>query len=352
MSDKGYTKKETDFWGNVKEVHYDSRGNKTGETIETTTVWGSPIQEHYNAQGNKVGTSQLSRGVGGDERVEHYSNTEYLGYTKPGRSVGGEERLEHFSKADYLGHSVPESDSKIHHYGSGGISFKGTHRTNESLRHSSSSGAIREGEYGILNTSDSRSSSIKDSGESVYGNGDYGGGYEGSVARDEDMAEALGILLVIGLIILALVFGAKSCLTEIFSSHSSPARSVSSNYQRYNRSSATAVSKKVSRSAVKSISQNLSSPVVKQPTLSYWNSINQMKSVIDKKPIQSYSVPKITAVSAESVSAGTETRVSPPKIDLMASIEKMKADLEAQSIEMAKIRDEIKADVASIHGGD
>ena len=39
MSEK-YTKKETDFWGNPKEVHYED-GKKVGETKYRETFWGN-----------------------------------------------------------------------------------------------------------------------------------------------------------------------------------------------------------------------------------------------------------------------------------------------------------------------
>jgi len=44
---KQYTKKETDFWGNEKEVHYED-GEKVGETKYRETFWGNKVQDHYD----------------------------------------------------------------------------------------------------------------------------------------------------------------------------------------------------------------------------------------------------------------------------------------------------------------
>lgn len=48
----GYTKKETDFWGNEKEVHYDDNNKKVGETR---------YRETFLVIKSKTTTTQMAR---------------------------------------------------------------------------------------------------------------------------------------------------------------------------------------------------------------------------------------------------------------------------------------------------
>ena len=49
-------KKETDFWGNKKDVIYED-GNKIGETKKETSFWGNEKEVTYDNDGNKVSTT-------------------------------------------------------------------------------------------------------------------------------------------------------------------------------------------------------------------------------------------------------------------------------------------------------
>ncbi|HEX5701852.1 MAG TPA: hypothetical protein VFX97_01380 [Pyrinomonadaceae bacterium] len=105
MSDKsGYTKKETDWLGREKEVHYDANGEKAGETKFTEDWRGRSKQEHYDSAGEKKGETRKGSDWLGRERAVHYgSDEERVGYSK--------------NEADWLGNQVQShydtSDNKV-----------------------------------------------------------------------------------------------------------------------------------------------------------------------------------------------------------------------------------------------
>ena len=94
MSDKsGYTKKETDWLGREKEVHYNANGEKAGETKFTEDWRGRAKQEHYDSAGDKTGETRKGSDWLGRERAVHYgSDGERVGYSK--------------NEADWLGNQV------------------------------------------------------------------------------------------------------------------------------------------------------------------------------------------------------------------------------------------------------
>lgn len=110
------TKKETDFWGNEKEVHYED-GNKVGETKYRETFWGNKVQDHYDSSGNKTGETRREEGIFSDKAVHYDSEGEKTGYTKNDETLFGSKIQRHY---DTSGHQVGKS-----HYEEG---FLGGHK--------------------------------------------------------------------------------------------------------------------------------------------------------------------------------------------------------------------------------
>jgi hypothetical protein len=102
----GYTKKETDFWGNEKEVHYDDSGSKVGETRFRETFFGNTVQEHYDSSGSKVGETRREEGFFGDKAAHYDSSGSRVGYTKDDTTIFGDKIQRHY---DNSGNSVGKS---------------------------------------------------------------------------------------------------------------------------------------------------------------------------------------------------------------------------------------------------
>lgn len=148
------TKKETDFWGNEKEVHYED-GKKVGETRYRETFWGNKVQDHYNSSGEKTGETRREEGLFSDKAVHYDSEGKKTGYTKNDETFFGNKIQRHY---DPSGHEVGKS-----HYEEG---FFGGHKK------------VHEGEY------------FKGGGEGGGGSGAYGSSY-----GDSSPASGLGLLL-------------------------------------------------------------------------------------------------------------------------------------------------------------
>lgn len=91
-----YTKKETDFWGNEKEIHYDDQGNKVGETRYRATFSGDKVQDHYDASGTKTGETRRQEGLFGDKAVHYDADGKQTGYTKDHTTFCGDKIQRHF----------------------------------------------------------------------------------------------------------------------------------------------------------------------------------------------------------------------------------------------------------------
>lgn len=110
------TRKETDFWGNEKEVHYED-GKKVGETKYRETFWGNKIQDHYDSSGNKTGETRREEGVFSDKAVHYDADGNRTGYTKNDETFFGDPTHRHYDK---FGNQVGKS-----HYEEG---FWGEHK--------------------------------------------------------------------------------------------------------------------------------------------------------------------------------------------------------------------------------
>jgi hypothetical protein len=64
------------FWvspeGDEKTEHFNSEGEKTGESRETTGFFGDEKTEHSDTEGEKTGESRETTGFFGDEKTEHF----------------------------------------------------------------------------------------------------------------------------------------------------------------------------------------------------------------------------------------------------------------------------------------
>lgn len=95
MGDK-VTKKETDFWGNEKEVIYEN-GTKIGETRFRETWLGEKVQDHYGASGNKVGETKKHEGLFSSEARHYNTSGEIIGSTKDDITFFGNNIQRHFN---------------------------------------------------------------------------------------------------------------------------------------------------------------------------------------------------------------------------------------------------------------
>jgi hypothetical protein len=128
--DSGTTRKETDWLGREKEVHYDKDGEKTGETRFETDWLGRSVQRHYNVEGDKVGETRKGSDWLGRDRAEHFdSEGNRSGYSK--------------NDADWLGRPVQR------HYNQDGENLGSTRRDTDwlgrPLKRHLGSGGKREG---------------------------------------------------------------------------------------------------------------------------------------------------------------------------------------------------------------
>ena len=98
FSEKQYSRKESDFWGNKREVHYED-GEKVGVTKFKKTFWGKTVQEHYDASGQKVGETKKEEGFFSDKAVHYNSKGEKEGYSQDGATIIGEKIQRHYDKS-------------------------------------------------------------------------------------------------------------------------------------------------------------------------------------------------------------------------------------------------------------
>lgn len=137
-----HTKKETDFWGNEKEVHYDDDGNKAGETRYRETFFGNKVQDHYDAEGTKTGETRRHEGLFSDKAVHFDSDGKPVGYTKDDETFFGDKIQRHYNNDDdVVGKSRYEETffgnrKKVHE----GEYFKGRASNEDSQSSSSGSG--------------------------------------------------------------------------------------------------------------------------------------------------------------------------------------------------------------------
>lgn len=161
---KKTTKKETDFWGNEKEVHYED-GKKVGETKFWETFWGNKVQDHYDASGNKTGETRREKGFFGDKAVHYDSDENKVGYSKDDTTFFGDKIQRHY---DTTGHQVGKT-----HYEEG---FFGGHRK------------VHEGEYFKSGASEAESSSSYSGG---------GGGYSGGSSSSSSLGFGTFIFIIV-----------------------------------------------------------------------------------------------------------------------------------------------------------
>lgn len=103
----GYSRTIRTFTGRRKQEHYDSSGEKVGESIATTTLLGSPKTEHFDTSGNRVGESRPNTTWTGEPKVEHFdASSNKTGESRPNTTLLGEPIAEHFDEA---GHKTGES---------------------------------------------------------------------------------------------------------------------------------------------------------------------------------------------------------------------------------------------------
>lgn len=119
----GYSRKEADFFGNEKMVHYDGHGRKVGESRNETSFFGGEKTVHYDNRGRKTGESRNETSFFGGEKAVHYDDCgRKNGESKIETTLFGGEKVVHY---DRYGRKVGESreeeslisGKKIAHYG-------------------------------------------------------------------------------------------------------------------------------------------------------------------------------------------------------------------------------------------
>lgn len=119
----GYSRKETDFFGNEKMVHYDDYGRKVGESRNESSFFGGEKTVHYDDRGRKTGESRQESSFFGGERAVHYDDRgRKSGESKMESTFFGGEKVVHY---DPYGRKTGESKAetsfldgeKIVHYG-------------------------------------------------------------------------------------------------------------------------------------------------------------------------------------------------------------------------------------------
>lgn len=114
MADKSRTtRKETDWLGREKEVHFDARGTKVGETRFAKDWLGRSKQEHFDAAGDKTGETRRGSDWLGRDRAEHFdSKGKSTGYSKDGTDWLGGSVQDHFDRpsGDRVGRTARTKD--------------------------------------------------------------------------------------------------------------------------------------------------------------------------------------------------------------------------------------------------
>lgn len=95
---KKYTKKETSLFGNEKEVHYED-GKKVGETKYRETFWGGKVQDHFDSSGNKIGETRREEKLFSDKAVHYNTKGDKIGYTKNDKTIFGNEIQKHYDQS-------------------------------------------------------------------------------------------------------------------------------------------------------------------------------------------------------------------------------------------------------------
>jgi hypothetical protein len=107
--DSGYTKKEKDWLGRDKEVHFNEDDEKTGETTFTTDWKGQSKQIHVDAGGEKTGETRSGTDFFGRARAEHVDeNNEVIGHSRDEKDWCGKSVQVHY---DTSGNKVGETRS-------------------------------------------------------------------------------------------------------------------------------------------------------------------------------------------------------------------------------------------------
>lgn len=101
---KRITKKETDLWGNEKEIHFEN-GKKIGETKFRKNIWGDTIQDHYDSSMSKIGETRAMNGIFGSKAI-HSDNHGDIGYSRNEETLFGNKYQSHF---DMSGKEVGKS---------------------------------------------------------------------------------------------------------------------------------------------------------------------------------------------------------------------------------------------------
>lgn len=91
------TKKETDFWGNEKEVHFNDEGDKIGETRFRETFFGQRVQDHFDADGRKTGETRREETLFSDRAVHYDTDGNRKGYSKDDETFFGDKIQRHFT---------------------------------------------------------------------------------------------------------------------------------------------------------------------------------------------------------------------------------------------------------------
>lgn len=97
---KRYTIKETDIWGNEKEVHYED-GKKIGETRFKDTLFSGRIQEHFDADGEKIGETRRG-GFFNDKAIHYDADGNKVGYSENVDTIFSGVQQRHYDKSGKL----------------------------------------------------------------------------------------------------------------------------------------------------------------------------------------------------------------------------------------------------------
>lgn len=130
----GYTRTETDMWGNEYKQHYDNEHYKTGYSKTETAMFGEEYEQHYDNEHNKTGYSKIEPGS-----KRHYDNEHNeIGYTEIEDDWrDGEEQEENHEFGDDENDRESTRDNDEREYrGSSGYSTSGSYDSYESSGHS------------------------------------------------------------------------------------------------------------------------------------------------------------------------------------------------------------------------
>ena len=96
---RGYTKIETDWFGNKYVQRYNESGKKIGYIKKETDLLGKRIAQHYTQDGKKKGYSTKERDLLANPYRQFYSkNHGKTGYSKKTENLLGHKRTEHYSE--------------------------------------------------------------------------------------------------------------------------------------------------------------------------------------------------------------------------------------------------------------